>query len=316
MSKKIIKYLNEIIVKVDELKAIHNQKYDSELLIAYRGEPKYYGETKLMPSLFRNPSYVKKEKYLFELFSDYGLISNDKRNVDKAIETQHYAAISRMLDITFNAIVAIYFACQEDDNQDGFVYVFGFPEHYSPSSSFIEDFYTNILNSGNNISYFKNFKVFSHSYSNDRIKAQNGGFIFFPGSEYRPINMIYYRNVEIAVEDKEVLLDEINILFQINDAKLFPEKENIAKVIKEKFISASYNNKKLSIKTEVDSYFDRIYYEMSVLNKVDKKEIIRYLRKEEDDILYYVKKQTELSEAEKNSLMQEITDNFKCVRVF
>ncbi|WP_143750824.1 FRG domain-containing protein [Clostridium merdae] len=176
----ISSYINLIRKEIEGLKLNHSQYFDAGILVAFRGEPSDYGQKKLMPSLFRNLEYLKKEHHLFELLCDFNFVSNNSSNIEKAIEAQHYTAISRMLDISFNSLVALYFACENkaNENNNGYIFIFAFPEHYSPHSKYIEDFYTYMLD-GRHIPYSKNFKVFSHSYSNDRIKAQKGGFIFF-----------------------------------------------------------------------------------------------------------------------------------------
>ena len=189
-------YIAKIKEKVTELSLRHRTFLKTEPLVAFRGEPKDYGETKLMPSLFRDKSYVAKEAHLFELFCDYSIVGPGASNIEKAIETQHYASISRMLDISFDLLVALYFACAHPGEHDGYVYIFAFPEYYSPHSKYVEEFYTNVLE-GKHIAYSRNFKVFSHSFVNDRIKAQKGGFIFFPGREFYPINSCYYPNNDI-----------------------------------------------------------------------------------------------------------------------
>ena len=173
-------YIAKIKEKVAELSSRHSAFLQTPPLIAFRGEPDDYGATKLMPSLFRDSSYIAKESHLFELFCDYSIVGSNASNIEKAIEAQHYASVSRMLDISFDVLVSLYFACAHPNDHDGYVYVFTFPEHYSPHSKYIEEFYTNVLE-GKHVAYSRNFKVFSHSFTNDRIKAQKGGFIFSQG---------------------------------------------------------------------------------------------------------------------------------------
>lgn len=287
-------YIERIKEVVQMLSERHGNFLATEPLIAFRGESKDYGETKLTPSLFRKNEYVEKEAYLFELFCDYSIVGQGASNIEKAIETQHYASISRMLDVSYDVLVALYFACVHSENDDGYVYVFAFPEHYSPHSKYIEEFYTNVLD-GKHIAYSRNFKVFSHSVTNERIKAQKGGFVFFPGKEFQPINECYYERIPVLKEHKKEILCDLETLFQLTEATLFPEKDKIAKVITQKFKNSNYATKKVSIENEIDAFFGRIDYELKILRvkgrTVDKKAVLRWLRKEQDDLVSYVTKQ-------------------------
>lgn len=323
-------YLNEVNNKIELLLQRNGIKEQDGLLIAFRGESKDYGRTKLMPSLFRNNNFVSKENYLFELLSDYGVIGEEKkRNIEKAIEAQHYVAISRMLDITFSILPALYFACSSEGNkgEEGKIYIFLFPEHYSPHSKYIESFYTEMLE-GKNVAYSKNFKVVSHSYSNDRIKAQNGGFIFFQGKEFSPINDIYYETINISQDDKGIILKELNLLFSINEATIYPDKEKKAKLAEQKFKKGIYKQKELTVSAEIHTYFERIQYECTMYKKkknndFDKIEYLRKLRKEKEDLLTYInqndfekrksndEKQTDCEEKIKEKWTKYVEDNFK-----
>ncbi len=318
-SKKhvLIRYLEEVDKKIELLIQRNGTNELDSFLFAFRGESRDYGRTKLMPSLFRDSSYVSKEKYLFELLSDYGVIEEEKnRNIEKAIEAQHYISISRMLDITFSILPALYFACSSEKNKqkDGRVFIFLFPEHYSPHSKYIENFYTAMLH-GKDVAYSKNFKVVSHSYSNDRIKAQNGGFIFFQGKEFSPISEIYYEKISIDKEDKEIILKELNFLFNINEATIYPEKENKAKLVEQKFKKGKYREKNLTVSAEIHTYFERIQYECNIYKKklgsdFDRILYLRKLRKEKDDLLTYLNLNI-LDEKDKKTQIEYVEKSFK-----
>ena len=316
-------YIAQIKEKVAELSSRHRTFLKTEPLIAFRGESKDYGDTKLTPSLFRDSSYVDKESHLFELFCDYNIVDSKASNIEKAIETQHYASISRMLDISFDVLVALYFACAHPEEHDGYVYVFAFPEHYSPHSKYIEEFYTNVLN-GKHIAYSRNFKVFSHSFTNDRIKAQKGGFIFFPGKEFHPINDCYYERILISKNHKREILEDLEALFQITKATLFPEKDKIAEVITNKFKGNIYATKSVSLENEIESSFSRINYELKILRlkgeAADKTKVMRWLRKEQDDLINYTNQQinlhiSEFTTAEQEEIIQTIKSNFRVLLI-
>lgn len=316
-------YITQIKEKVAELSSRHRAFLKTEPLIAFRGESNDYGDTKLTPSLFRDSSYVAKESHLFELFCDYNIVDPKASNIEKAIETQHYASISRMLDISFDVLVALYFACTHPDEHDGYVYVFAFPEHYSPHSKYIEEFYTNVLE-GKHIAYSRNFKVFSHSVTNDRIKAQKGGFIFFPGKEFHPINDCYYERILISKNHKREILEDLDALFQITKATLFPEKDKVAEIITNKFKGNIYTTKSVSLENEIESFFSRIDYELKILHlkgkTADKKRVMRWLRKEQDDLISYTEQQisshiSELTDAEQEKVIQTIKNNFSVLLI-
>lgn len=301
--------------RVNKLKEKHEMYYSDELLFAYRGESKDYLSTKLQPSIFRNPSHIQKEAHLFELLCDYNLVHKSSTNIEKAIESQHYITISRMLDISFSALSALYFACNSNEEEHGSLFVFGFPKHYSPHSNYVQNFYDKIL-SGEDCSYSRNFKVFSHSYSNERIKAQKGGFIFFSGKDFIPINECYYKTIPIKSEHKAEILKELKLLFEINVANIYPEKENIAQIIKEKFEQNSFDNSAstLTLRDEINNYFERLNYELRLTEK-DNKTVQRFLRKEKNDLLSFVRstyqKQVDSSKSSSlEAIEAEITNKF------
>lgn len=312
-------YLQEIESKINGLINRHKKYSDAEYLIAFRGEKTDYKNTKLMPSLFRDKTYIEKEKYLFELLDDYGFLNKGiDRNIEKAIEAQHYIAISRMLDITFSILPALYFACQPQsmgqNENGGVVYIFCFPEHYSPHSQYIEQFYSGVLNETEDITYSSNFKVISHSFSNERIKAQVGGFIFFPGKEFRAIPEVYYEKLEIKEDDKEQILKDLALVFNINKATLFPEKDNIIPIIEKRFKEESYIKREITVKGEINCYFDRLDYELKLESasgeRKNQDRLLRYIRKEKSDLLFYVNTVADTSEL-KEEMIKYIEDTFQ-----
>lgn len=298
MTKYIAYYLDMIGEKIQRIEDNNKKINNSNILFAYRGEPKDYKETKLMPSLFRNEEFVSKERYLFELLGDYNVIDAGKnRYIEKSIEAQHYVAISRNLDIAFSVLPSLFFACNSEENEDGILFVFGFPKYCSPHSGYIERVYRNILEDGISV-YDKNFRVMTHSRYNERIYAQSGGFIFFPGKKFCPINHLYYEEVIIDKKHKKYILQELQTYFDVNVAKLFPEKNNDANIVKKLFSEASLQDsqKDITLEGEIDYFFERIDYEtemMRVTGRLDDETFFRILRKEKDDLCFFLQRYEE-----------------------
>src|SRR5690606_35308472 len=87
----------------------------------------------LIPSIYRNKTLLENEHTLFKEFilrtpSDF---LNEKTALEKLVKMQHYGLPTRILDITSNALVALYFACTGNNTpknkKDGQVVTFKIP---------------------------------------------------------------------------------------------------------------------------------------------------------------------------------------------
>ena len=85
---------------------------------------KDYGNT--CPSLFRNEKYYANESNMINDFiAKYpDLFKDCQNNVDRLALMQHHQLPTRLLDLTTNALIALYFAVEKDNCKDGVVYVF------------------------------------------------------------------------------------------------------------------------------------------------------------------------------------------------
>ena len=85
--------------------------------IFYRGHADKDWE--LLPSIFRTPNGVEKEHLLFRdmVAHEPQSFSECKSALDYLVQMQHYGLPTRLLDMTTNPLVALYFACEqaEDD---------------------------------------------------------------------------------------------------------------------------------------------------------------------------------------------------------
>ena len=73
---------------------------------------------KLLPSIFRTPNGVEKEHLLFRdmVAHEPQSFSECKSALDYLVQMQHYGLPTRLLDMTINPLVALYFACQSVDD--------------------------------------------------------------------------------------------------------------------------------------------------------------------------------------------------------
>ncbi|MDC2841163.1 FRG domain-containing protein [Limosilactobacillus mucosae] len=106
----------------DQAKELRN---DGKRELYFRGQDNIeYGNT--CPSLVRNEKQYNHESNMINDFlAKYpDLFKDCQNNVDRLALMQHHQLPTRMLDLTTNALIALYFAVEKDNCKDGVVYVF------------------------------------------------------------------------------------------------------------------------------------------------------------------------------------------------
>ncbi len=117
-----------LLIKTEENIKDASKKQD-RLRFFYRGESEDYGETRLTPSVFRGNN----EKWgYFDALTHFPQEFSGLSNLSKLAKMQHYTYPTRLLDLTTNPLVALWFACSdysryggasELKNKDGFFYI-------------------------------------------------------------------------------------------------------------------------------------------------------------------------------------------------
>ena len=112
----------------DLIAEIH--KLDTEVPLYFRGEQ--WCEWRPIPSVFRQGLADVEDKMLIDLIA---LRPEEMGGAGTALEqlllAQHYKLSTRLLDVTRNPLVALFFACEEaveHDDHDGRLHVFAVPE--------------------------------------------------------------------------------------------------------------------------------------------------------------------------------------------
>lgn len=102
----------------------------------YRGESEDYGKTCLTPSVFRDNN--EKLAY-FDALTHFPQEFSGLSNLSKLAKMQHYTYPTRLLDLTTNPLVALWFACSDYNryggtnelkNKDGYLYIIAVHEDH------------------------------------------------------------------------------------------------------------------------------------------------------------------------------------------
>ena len=268
-SNEKIMHVSQFIERVN---ALINSHTDKKVHFLYRGECKKYPNF-CRPNIFRknvlstNPLY---EKSLFNTMRQNKL-SNNESYLENAIDAQHGEFPSRLLDVSYNCLTALYFAVTpyyhkditEYDEDDGMVYVFFIDEIFSPSAQNTNDNYNAIIDKecpwfNNHAIFQKNHKFIDHTKINNRIIAQQGAFILFQGNDDEKIPSYMMGGIVIPKEAKPMIRNELSVMFGINTGSVYPEIVNVAEDLV---------NKSKSLVTEPFSWKNEIKY---VLNNLEK----------------------------------------------
>jgi len=114
------------IVEIDSLE-IYNEKYNSNIAIKkilekrtiyFRGQSNINWE--IQPSIFRGNWITHEKDFIEEMIirnpSDF---DNCRTTIEKLTKMQHYNAPTRLLDLTKNRLIALYFACEKAIEETG-----------------------------------------------------------------------------------------------------------------------------------------------------------------------------------------------------
>ena len=148
--EKPISSVTEYIKTIDMLLT---KKAAKERIFVFRGEPQKH-ITFCQPNIFRKNVLSTNKFYEKSLFNTMrqNRLSNSDSYLENAIDAQHGEFPSRLLDVSYNCLDALYFAvtpyyhksADSLDSKDGMVYVFYIDEVFSPSAQNTNDNYNTI----------------------------------------------------------------------------------------------------------------------------------------------------------------------------
>lgn len=201
--------MNESITSVSDyllwVKSCHDVEYGTNNKLSCYQEHVYFrghasSSWELVPFLFRDKECIHDEHELLQRANNllWSELSDCKSELEKIVRLQHYGLMTRLLDVTYNPLVALYFACQQSadpcDAKDGVVYC-GFNDNDGErvANAIAEYVFNNdamTIDSNEVDRLCRRFKVgksmlermhlFNPPFNNQRIVIQNGAFIMPP----------------------------------------------------------------------------------------------------------------------------------------
>ncbi len=257
---KYLERIQEIIQEIETEKSV----------VLFRGEPKLY-PTPCQPNIFRSTDFDQNpffEKNLIEEMTANHL-TNGQTYLEKAIDAQHGGFPSRLLDVSYNCLSALYFAVTPYytkseklyDGEDGMVYVFVLEDMYCPAGEYINDAYNACIThdkewfEGQEL-FQKNHKLIDHIKKNPRIIAQQGAFILFQGNCLSSFPGHRYHKIIIDGHSKELLRQELRLYFGIHTGSIYPEEFNLVEEMVRK--SQRLSSKSFTFDNEMDLIFQNM----------------------------------------------------------
>lgn len=244
-------------------------RYSAYTNIYFRGQLEKY--QMIPPSIARNEGYKDNESNIYH--EALNMASNDFTGLTSPIEKmskmQHYGIPTRLVDVTIDPLIALFFAVQDEvDKSSGKVYIY-LPREYDLESKEVKAIALLATIKPDNIenlcrAYFKEYnehisvgeirELISNPIfikhcdrlqnSNPRLFNQKGTF-FICSNEIKDDRILSNLKsldsitpsmvIRIPYEYKEYVKKELDEKFNINETTIYPELPSVAKYLKAKY---------------------------------------------------------------------------------
>lgn len=206
---------------------------DNKNIYCFRGQA--VSTWKISSSLFRFEKTRNEAKEIYkEVVRNFPdeFKAFEKLTFDNLAKMQHYSIPTDLIDVTFNPLVAMFFATEygkgKNGTKSGAVYVFKIPKEFEKYKT--DDLVFGSTDASPKTSNTGNYLV-KTNFSNERIKRQDGAFIY--ASELENSDWIIHRFIiqNVAKEEIRKELARLNVSY----TTLFPELSEFHREINVRF---------------------------------------------------------------------------------
>lgn len=212
------------VFTVQTLESFMSLQYGLPEMDFFRGQSS--SEYKLIPSIgrrFKEGQEDVLKQYEKEVFEDfkrkYSMFTDARPKNDKEFLflAQHYGLPTRLLDWTYNPLIALYFACCSNFDKDGIVY-----QSYQFSRRVFNEDKDDIFS-------FPAITLLVPNMTDVRYKNQNGIFVLYPEPWKEKFEFIYVKYI-IPVQYKQNILSKLEKI-GITRSFIMPSLDSLCKDI-------------------------------------------------------------------------------------
>jgi hypothetical protein len=240
----------------EELRELLEVMGDKDTGTLYRGQAN--SSWKLDASITRESKYQDNERDMY-----YDILSlkpdafhNDKTVYERLITMQHFGMPTRLLDVTRNPLVAIFFACNNWERRDfdGVIFTFMPPSDKTKFLNFEDDrleclpyLFNSVLPVGKTKIQVENFLseiwFIKGVAKNQRINNQSGDFVFVgKGDDVKEkLSKLPQKTIIIDSGSKEILIQQLESL-NIHGGAVYPDLTHMSNYISNKYKNGASSN--------------------------------------------------------------------------